>query len=87
MVANEDDDRAFFARNVVQCVSLAIGGWKPELSRRRIKNGLGSCRRHKHLLCAQIYADDGLPGHNFQSLLASRKPTPLRANKSHLIGL
>ena len=43
MVADEDDDRAFFARNVIQCVSLSVGGRKPELSRRRIKNGLGSC--------------------------------------------
>lgn len=31
MVADEDDDRAFFARNVVQCVSLAVGGRKPKL--------------------------------------------------------
>jgi hypothetical protein len=45
MVADEDDDRAFFARNVVQCVSLAVGGWKLELRRRRTKNGLGRCCR------------------------------------------
>ena len=72
MVADEDDDRAFFARNVVQCVSLAVGGRKPELRRRRIKNDLGSCCRHIAPPCAQISADDGLPGHSFKSLLASR---------------
>jgi len=33
MVADEDDDRAFFARNVIQCVRLSVGGGKPELSR------------------------------------------------------
>src|SRR5258706_11888011 len=74
MVTDEDDDRAFFARNVVQCVSLAIGGRKPELRRRRVKNALGSCCRHIAPPCVQIYADDGLPGHSFQSLLASRRP-------------
>ena len=61
MVADEDDDRAFFARNVIQCVSLSVGGRKPELSRRRIKNGLGSCCRHIAPPCAHIYADDGPP--------------------------
>ncbi len=34
MIADEDDDRALFARNVVQRVSLAVGGRKPELRRR-----------------------------------------------------
>src|ERR1700732_4976213 len=45
MVADEDDDRAIFARNVVQCVSLAVGGRKPKLRRRRIESGLGRGRR------------------------------------------
>src|ERR1700722_11945427 len=72
MVADEDDARAFFARNVVQCVSLAVGGRKPELRRRRIKNDLGSCCRHIAPPCAQISANDGLPGHSSKSLLASR---------------
>src|SRR5215475_14036169 len=53
MVADEDDDRAFFARNVVQCVSLAVGGRKPELRRRRIKNDLSSCCRHIAPPCAK----------------------------------
>src|SRR6266478_2057389 len=78
MVADEDDDRAFFARNVVQCVSLAVGGRKPKLRRRRIKNDLGSCCRHIAPPCAQIYADDGLPGYSFQSLLASRVVLAIR---------
>jgi len=41
MVADEDDDRALFARNVVQCVSLAVGGRKPKLRRRCIENDQG----------------------------------------------
>src|SRR5437870_13650156 len=55
MVADEDDHRALFARNVVQCVSLAVGGRKPKLRRRRIKNDLGSCCRHIAPPCAQKY--------------------------------
>src|SRR5215471_21835919 len=57
MVADEDDDRAFFARNVVQCVSLAVGGRKPKLRRLRIENDLCSCCRHVAPPCApNIYS-------------------------------
>src|SRR5215813_3895829 len=79
MVTDEDDDRAFFARNVVQCVSLAVGGRKPELRRRRIKNDLGSRCRHIAPPCAQIYADDGLRGQvsKARSRVASGQPFPV----------
>src|SRR5215475_592138 len=57
MVADEDDDRAFFARNIVQCVSLAISGRKPKLRRLRIENDLYSCCRHIAPPCApNIYS-------------------------------
>src|ERR1700721_1396465 len=42
--------------------------------RKNVENDLGSCCRHIAPPCAQTYADDGLPGHSFQSLLASRWP-------------
>src|SRR5258707_8139986 len=53
MVTDEDDDRAFFARNVVQCVSLAIGGRKPELRRRRVKNAWVAVVAISHLLVSK----------------------------------
>src|SRR5215471_16597478 len=56
MVTDEDDDRALFACNVVQCVSLAVGARKPKLCRRRIESDLGGGRRHLTLLESQIYA-------------------------------
>ena len=42
MAADEDDDRSFFARNIIQCVSLAVGGRKPKLGRLRIEKNLCS---------------------------------------------
>src|SRR6516162_1498944 len=46
MIADENDDRALFARNVVQYVNLTVGGRKPKLRRRRIENDWCSCCRH-----------------------------------------
>jgi hypothetical protein len=82
MVTDEDDDRAFFARNVVQCLSLAIGGRKPELRRRRVKNALGNCCPISHLLVPKYMLTTACRGTCFQkscSRVASRQPFPVYA--------
>src|SRR5436190_13046481 len=76
MVTDEDDDRASFARNVVQCVSLAVGGRKPELRRRRIKNDLSSCCRHIAPPCPRIYV----------VMTARRSTVPRPARQLRLLG-
>jgi hypothetical protein len=70
MIADENDDRAFFARNFIQCVSLAVGGRKPKLRRRRIENDRCSCCRHIAPACREDKLADRIATRRTLSSLA-----------------